>query len=491
MKQLDLNVAREHQDYILDAGTERVLQFGGGNFLRAFVDAFVDQVNEATGGDTKICVVRSISRGPDAINAQDGLYTLILRGRADGEKVVKRRIISSLSRSLSASDDFAGVLEAGCNPELRYVVSNTTEAGIVFDPACRFDDDPPASFPAKLTRILHARFERGLPGLIMLPCELSPENGKSLRKAVLQYAKLWDLGEDFDRYVREENYFCQTLVDRIVTGYPKAEAAELTQTLGYEDRLLTTAEVYALWVIEKPEGLEEKLLFERPDLPVKIVKDHLPYKIQKVRILNGAHTSLVMAAYLAGLDIVRECIEDELFHRFLEAEIKNEIIPTIDLPKAELLDFAADVLERFNNPYIDHELLAITLNSTAKWQARVLPTLLDYLAANGELPPLLTFSYAAYLAFYRRGETRDGGALIGRRGEDRFAIRDDAAVLDFFAQRRGLPPEELVHEVLATPELFGELAEIPGFEPRVAELLAAIERRGVRPVLEELLNENY
>lgn len=491
MKKLTYQVleASGFREYLLKEAPERVLQFGEGNFLRAFVDYFIDVLNEKAGFNGKAVLAQPIAPGlADVINAQEGLYTLFLRGREHGQQVNRKRVISCVSRCLNPYQDYPSLLNCAKNPDLRFLVSNTTEAGIVFDPACRFDDVPPSSFPAKLTRFLYERYKLGLPGFVILSCELIDHNGEALRQCVENYCTLWGLEDGFSRWALTENLFCSTLVDRIVTGYPRAEAAEICRELGYEDSLIDTGEVFGFWVIEGPQSLKEELPFEKAGLPVIVVDDHTPYKQRKVRILNGAHTSMVLGAYLAGQDIVRACMEDEVIRGFMNKTIYNEIIPTLDLPREELTDFAAAVTERFNNPYIDHSLLAISLNSTAKWKARVMPSLLEYVHRKGLLPACITFSFAAYIAFYHAGREMDAGCLIGKRGDSTFEIKDDQWVLDFFYHHRDDEAKALTHAVVNNKKMWnGALARLPGFESAVAAALERIQAVGIYEAMKECL----
>ena len=495
MKKLSYATLKEqgYNGYLLESAPERVLQFGEGNFLRAFVDYFIDVANEKCGFGTKVVLCQPIAPGlAKMINEQDGLYTLYLRGFENGQKVNDKRIISAVSRCLNPYEDYAALLECAHNPDLRYLASNTTEAGIVYDPACKFDDEPPASFPAKLTRFLYERFEafgseKGK-GFVILSCELIDNNGKELKKCVHQYIEQWGLSEEFAKWVDEENLFCSTLVDRIVTGYPRAEAAALNEENGYEDNLLDTGEVFGFWVIEGPDWLADELPFKKAGLPVLVTADHTPYKKRKVRILNGAHTSMVLAAYLAGQNIVRSCMQDEVIKGFMDATVYEEIIPTLTLPKDELESFAHAVGERFNNPFIDHALLAIALNSTAKWKARCLPSLKGYVEKFGKLPRRLAFSLAAYIAFYSNNVQRlEAEALICKRGDDEYAVKDDRFVLEFYNEHKDDAPADLAKAVLSNEAFWGEdLTKIDGLEAAVAEGLAAVREKGMAEVLKEM-----
>ena len=462
--------------YLLKDAPERVLQFGEGNFLRAFAEDFIDQMNEKAGFNAKVVLVQPRGGHPDSADLytqQDGLYTLILRGREDGKPVERTRVISCASRCLDPKRDWSLLLDCARNPDLRFIISNTTEAGIAFDPACKFDDAPPAAFPAKLTAFLHKRWELGGKGFIILSCELIDHNGDELKKCVKQYIDLWKLESDFAAWVDSECVICSTLVDRIVTGGAKAEAPALCEKWGYEDRLIDTGEVFAAWVIEGPQSIGEELPFEKAGLPIQIVDDVTPYKQRKVRILNGAHTSMVLGAYLAGKQIVRECMEDDTVRGFLNKTLFDEIIPTLDLPKDELNAFAGAVIDRFNNPYIDHRLTDIALNSTSKWKARVMPSLTEYVRRTGRLPKCLTFSFAAYIAFYCKA------------GD---AVRDDAWVLDFYKAHANDDAKALAAAVVGNEQMWGgELAAISGFADAVAADLARIDAVGMYDAMKECL----
>ncbi len=478
-----------YDGYLLKDAPERVLQFGEGNFLRAFVDYFIDEMNEKAGFDSKVVLCQPIAPGlAPQINGQEGLYTLFLRGRENGEKVNRKRVISCVSRCLNPYEDYQALLDCAKNPGLRFLVSNTTEAGIVFDPACKKDDAPPASFPGKLTLFLHERWKLGMKGFIILSCELIDHNGDELRRCVDQYIDLWGLEPEFKAWVKAENLFCSTLVDRIVTGYPRSEAEDICKELGYQDNLLDTGEVFGFWVIEGPQSIKDEFPFEKAGLPIIVVDDHTPYKQRKVRILNGAHTSMVLGAYLAGQDIVRDCMEDEVIHGFMNKTIYEEIIPTLDLPKDELTDFAAAVTERFNNPYIDHALLSISLNSTAKWKARVLPSLTEYVKRAGKLPKCITFSFAAYIAFYHTAKEKGENCLIGRRGDGTYEIKDDQWTLDFYYGHRDDGAKAIAHAVVNHERMWdGKLAALEGFEEAVAAALERIEAVGMYEAMRECL----
>ena len=484
-----------YDGYLLKDAPERVLQFGEGNFLRAFVDYFIDMMNEKADFNSKVVLCQPIAPGlADMINEQEGLYTLFLRGFENGKKVNDKRVISCVSRCLNPYKDYDAVLACAKNPDLRFIACNTTEAGITYDPACSFTDVPADSYPGKLTQFLYKRFEtfgkEPGKGFVILSCELIDNNGKELEKCVLQYAEKWKLGEEFTSWIKQENIFCSTLVDRIVTGYPRNEAASICEELGYQDNIIDTGEVFGFWVIEGPESLKEELPFEKAGLPVLITNDHKPYKQRKVRILNGAHTSFVLGAYLAGQDIVRDCMEDEVICGFMNKTIYDEIIPTLTLPREELMSFAASVTERFKNPFIDHALLAISLNSTSKWKARVMPSLKGYIANTGRLPECITASFAFYIAFYRGTELTEEGLTAARPAGNEYTVKDDRPILQFYYDHRNDDVKTLVHAVCVNEEFWGEdLSAIAGFEDAVAGYVAAIEEKGAYEVMKSCLDK--
>lgn len=492
MNRLNYSTLNEvgYDGFILKDAPEKVLQFGEGNFLRAFVDYFFDVMNESGDFNGKVAVAQPIGGGmADIINEQEGLYTLFLRGSENGQKVSKKRVISTISRCINPYNDYDALMECASNESLRFIVSNTTEAGIVYDSSCRLDDVPPSSFPAKLTAFLYKRYQNKLPGFIILSCELIDHNGDELRKCVHQYIDQWNLETDFRLWVDSENIFCSTLVDRIVPGYPRNEVEDICKDLGYDDRLIDTGEVFGFWVIEGPQEIKKELPFEKASLPIIVVDDVTPYKQRKVRILNGAHTSFIMAAYLAGFDIVRDCMKDDVIHDFMNKTIYDEVIPTLDLPKDNLMQFASDVTERFSNPFIDHQLLSISLNSTSKWKARCMPSLLEYSKRNdGKLAKCLTFSFAAYIDFYHNGKERGERCLIAKRGDDTYKIQDDEWVLDFYYEHRDDDDTAIANAVINNEKMWdNSLAELDGFEAEVIRDLQLIREKGMYEALREVL----
>ena len=379
---------------------EKVIQFGEGGFLRGFADWMLQRINETTDFAGKVVVVQPIEKGMcDLLEAQGCVYTHLCRG-AEGMDVKK---IDVISRCVKPYEDFESYLALAENPDFRFVISNTTEAGITFVDTDRFTDRPSKSFPGKLTQLLKKRFDLGLGGFVFLPCELIDKNGENLKKCVLQYVDLWELGDDFRNWIEKENIFCNTLVDRINTGYPKDEKIDV----GFDDKLINTSEYFHLWVIEGYQDLCSELPFDKCGLNV-IVTDNLEmYRTRKVRILNGAHTSLVPYALLSGFDTVKSCIDDENMLTHLKKCIFDEIIPTLDLPKEELVAYANDVITRFSNPYIRHMLSSIALNSVSKFKVRVLPSILEYIKRFHAMPETLLFSFAKLIDFYRTDMTND------------------------------------------------------------------------------------
>ena len=389
---------------------ETVMQFGEGGFLRGFVDYFFHKINEQGLYDGKIVVVQPIETGMcQMLQEQNCEYNLFLRGIEKGKVINEHTHITSISRALNPYTQFEDYMALADNPDLRVIVSNTTEAGIEYLGTEKLTDAPAKSYPAKLTQFLYRRFQSGLKGFILLPCELIDNNGDNLKACVLKYADLWELGEAFRNWIENENDFCNTLVDRIVTGYPKDEMEELTKEIGYQDNLMDTAEIFHLWVIEGDH--EDELPFNKAGYHVVWTDDVKPYKKRKVRILNGGHTAMVLGAYLYGLETVGECLKDKTVNAYLNQCIFDEIVPTLGNTETDI-QFGKAVLERFSNPFIKHLLLSIALNSVSKFQVRVLPTILEYKEQNGAYPKALTLSLASLIAFYRTNKANDGAEIM-------------------------------------------------------------------------------
>ncbi|MEL7629796.1 tagaturonate reductase [Pectobacterium aroidearum] len=470
---------------------DRVIQFGEGNFLRAFVDWQLDLLNEHTDLDAGIVIVRPIdSDFPPTLDTQDGLYTTIIRGlNEQGEAVREPRLIRSVNREINVYRQFDEYLALAHDPNIRFVFSNTTEAGISYHADDSLNDAPPVSFPAKLTRLLYERFchfdGAADKGWVLLPCELIDYNGVALKELVLRYAAQWKLTPTFTDWLNDHNTFCSTLVDRIVTGYPRAEVEALQQEMGYQDTFWDTAEHFYLFVIQGPQWLAEELRLNKLDLNVRIVDDIKPYKERKVAILNGAHTALVPVAFLAGLDTVGESMDDALIGKFVEKTIAEEIVPVLDLPHDELTSFAQAVLSRFRNPFIQHQLLSISLNGMTKFRTRILPQLLTYRERHGELPARLTFALAALIAFYRGERSGEGDTL------QTYPLQDDAHWLERYStlwagvKENTVSLAELVNVVLRDADHWEQdLTQVPGLAAQVTEQLQTIVERGMRAAVE-------
>jgi len=389
---------------------EKVIQFGEGGFLRGFVDYFLYKLNEKGVWDGKVVVVQPIEKGMcDLLSSQNCEYNLYLRGIDKGEVVNERTHIDVISRCVNPYTQNEDYMKLAENPDFRFIISNTTEAGIEYLGTEKLDDKPAKSYPAKLTQFLYKRFKLGLPGFIIIPCELIDNNAGFLKEYILKYAALWELEEEFISWINNDCSFCNSLVDRIVTGYPRDEAEELWKEIGYQDNCLDTAEIFHLCVIEGHH--EDELPFNKAGYNIVWTDDVKPYKKRKVRILNGGHTSMVLGAYLYGLTTVGECLTDETVSAFLKKCLFDEIVPTLGNSETDI-NFAKAVLERFSNPFIKHQLLSIALNSVSKFQVRVLPTILEYKEKFGSYPKALTFSMAALIAFYRTDNANDGEEIM-------------------------------------------------------------------------------
>ena len=467
--------------------TEKILQIGEGNFLRAFADYLVDIMKEKNLFSGSVVLCQPIERGlSDEINAQNGLYTLVLRGIENGEVVEKSRIIESVSRCVNPYKDLNSFLDIAKNPELKIIISNTTEAGIVYSENDKIDNVLNVTYPGKLTKFLYERFLHfkgdDEKGLLILPVELIDENGTNLKKCVLNYIELWSLGDDFKNWVLENSYFSNTLVDRIVTGFPKDDAENIYTKLDYRDALLDTAEPFFFWAVEINEKWKEIFPADKSGLDVVFCDDISSYKTRKVRILNGAHTVSVLGAFLAGYDIVLEMMNDEMFNEFILNTIDEEIIPFINLPEKEKNDFKNAVIERFKNPFIKHKLLDISLNSVSKFKARCLPSLLDNIK-NNKFPKKLLFGLACLISFYN-GEFEDG-KFFGIRNDEKYEIRDDITVLEFV--HNAYKKDNTVELILGNKDFWGiDLTEFNGVTEFVSDALKSIETDGVKKAMELL-----
>lgn len=385
---------------------ETVIQFGEGNFLRGFFDWFLDGLNKNGLYEGKAVIVQPREGGKVApLNEQGCKYNLYLRGIEEGVVKEEHSLIESISRCVDPYKNFENYLALADNPDFRFIVSNTTEAGIEFDSSCKFDDVPCKSFPGKLTQLLYRRYKNGLNGFILLPCELIDNNGDELKKCVLKYAEFWGLEKEFAEWVEKENTFANTLVDRIVTGFPTDETAYLHP----EDKYLDTGELFHLWVVEG--DFENEIPLKKAGYNIIWTNDVKPYKKIKVRILNGAHTSMVTGALLSGVETVGECMADDKVSAFLDKAVNEEILKTIG-DDEESRAFAKAVFDRFKNPFIKHQLRSIALNSVSKFSVRVLPTILEYKEQNGDFPKILSMSLAYLIYFYKNDVPNDAENVI-------------------------------------------------------------------------------
>ena len=477
---------------------ERIIQFGEGNFLRAFVDWIIYNMNQKTDFNSSVVVVQPIDRGmAEWLNGQDCLYHVNLQGRQNGKPVNELTRIDVISRALNPYSQNAAFMALADQPEIRFVISNTTEAGIAFDPACKFTDAPASSYPGKLTQLLFRRYKtfNGDPkkGLIIMPCELIFLNGHHLKECIAQYIELWkdDFGKDYERFKKWVNkycYVCATLVDRIVPGFPRKEIAQIQKKICYADNLVVQAEIFHLWVIEKPTNmsiaaLRKEFPAEKAGLHVLIAESEAPYHERKVTLLNGPHTVLSPVAYLSGINIVRDALHHPVVGKYIKKVQYDELMQTLNLPMAELQQFAADVLERFDNPYVDHAVTSIMLNSFPKYQTRDLPGVKVYLERKGELPKGLVLGLAAIITYYKGGTRADGAPI---------QPNDDQKIMELLTELWATGDTRKVAEgVLGAADLIwknhGNLNEIPGMTDMVTDFLNQIQEKGMLETVKGIL----
>lgn len=479
---------------------EKIIQFGEGNFLRAFVDWIIWNMNKKTNFNASVVVVQPIEKGMvEWLNGQDCLYHVNLQGRQEGKPIDQLDRIDVISRALSPYSQNAAFMALAEQPEIRFVISNTTEAGITFDPNCKFSDAPAASYPGKLTQLLYRRFKafNGNPkkGLIIMPCELIFLNGHHLKECILQYIDLWkdDFGKDYEKFKNwfiKYNYVCATLVDRIVPGFPRKDISKLEKRAGYRDNLMVQAEIFHLWVIEKPSNmsissLRKEFPAEKAGLHVLIAESEAPYHERKVTLLNGPHTVLSPVAYLSGINIVRDALHDPIVGKYIKKVQFDELMQTLNLPMDELRQFGADVLERFDNPYVDHAVTSIMLNSFPKFETRDLPGLKIYLERKGELPKGLVLGLAAIITYYKGG-TREDGAPI--------QPNDAPEIMNLLTQLWATGDIRKVAEgVLGATDIIWKeskqnLNEIPDLTDMVTDFLNQIQTKGMKETVKGIIN---
>jgi tagaturonate reductase len=455
---------------------ERIIQFGEGNFLRAFVDWIVFNMNQKAGFNSSVVVVQPIDKGMvDMLNAQDGLYHLNLQGLDAGKEVDSIQLIDVISRGLNPYTQFDEYLKLAENPDIRFVISNTTEAGIAFDPACKLEDKPAKSYPGKLTQLLYHRFKafKGASdkGLHIMACELIFHNGTELKKCIEQYIELWQLGSEFKTWFETACGVYCTLVDRIVPGYPKDTIDQILDKIQLEDKLVVKGEIFHLWVIEAPQSVAAEFPADKAGLNVLFVPSEKPYHDRKVTLLNGPHTVLSPVGYLSGLDTVKEIVEDKVTGKYVHKVMFEELLSTLDLPQSELEAFASAVLDRFRNPFVKHFVTSIMLNSFPKFKTRDLPGLKIYLERKGSLPEGLVLGLAGIITYYKGG----------KRGDVEIVPNDDAAIIELLKNLWATGSIQKVAEgVLSAEFIWSEdLNKIPGLTAKVAQFLASIQEKGM------------
>ncbi len=463
---------------------ERIIQFGEGNFLRAFVDWIIYNMNQKAGFNSSVVIVQPLENGMvNMLNEQDGLYHVNLQGLQNGKEVDSIQLIDVVSRGLNPYAQYDEFLKLAEIPEMRFVISNTTEAGIAFDPSCKLEDAPAKSYPGKLTQLLFHRFKvfNGAmdKGLIIFPCELIFDNGKVLKKCIDQYIELWNLGEDFKHWFDTACGVYCTLVDRIVPGYPRDSIGQILDRIGLDDKLVVKGEIFHLWVIEAPKTVEKEFPADKAGLNVLFVPCEKPYHDRKVTLLNGPHTVLSPVGYLAGLDTVKECCDDPVIGRFVKKVMFDELLETLDLPRVELTQFADAVLERFRNPFVKHFVTSIMLNSFPKFKTRDLPGLKIFLERKGVLPSGLVLGLAAIVTYYKGG----------KRGKDEIVLKDDPVIIELLNNLwADGSPIDVAKGVLGAEFIWGEdLNSIPGLTDRLADYIRMIQDKGMIETVKSIL----
>lgn len=479
MERLNRSTAPQARRY-----TEKIIQFGEGNFLRGFIEWIIWNTNKKTDFDGSVVVVQPIEKGMiDVLNEQDGLYHLNLQGMQNGKSIDTVEMIDVISRALNPYREFDEYLKLAEQPQMRFVISNTTEAGIAFDPECKFTDKPASSYPGKLVQLLYHRYEyfKGdrSKGFIILPCELIFENGKHLKESIRQYIRHWNLCEDFSEWFETACGVYCTLVDRITPGYPRDTVAQLTERIGIEDRLLDKAEIFHLWVIEAPKSVADEFPADKAGLNVIFVPSEAPYHERKVTLLNGPHTVLSPVGYLSGLNTVKECCEDPEIGRFVHKVMYEELMQTLNLPMEELQQFADDVMERFRNPYVKHFVTSIMLNSFPKFKTRDLPGLKTYLQRKGELPKGLVLGLAGITTYYKGG----------KRGEDEIVPNDDEKITALLKELWATGDcRKVAVGVLAAEFIWGEdLNKVDGLADLLTAYLEIIQAKGMREAVKSII----
>ena len=406
----------------------KIMQFGEGNFLRAFIEWIIQNLNDKGAINSSVAVVQPMPFGRiKELSEQDGLYTLRLEGIDKGKTVKSSQVIDVIGDCINPFTDYEHFLSYAKSQDLQVIISNTTEAGIAVDPTDTDFSQCPKSYPGKLLALLKARYDYFdgdmAKGLAIVPCELIDNNGDELYRCLTELAEINHMDKKFIEWMQTANHFTSTLVDRIVPGYPRNEIEQIQKETGYIDNNVVKGEIFHLWVLRKEPVVQKYLPADSTGLNVIFADDIKPYKQRKVKILNGSHTAMVPVAYLCGIDTVGEAVNDPVIGKYVHDFIFDEVNPTIDLPQNEMIDFANSVIERYKNPFIRHELMSIALNSTTKFRTRLLPTLEDYIRIKGALPKHLLFSFAAIVEFHK-----------GVRGEEKIALKDDPHYLEHWAK---------------------------------------------------------
>jgi tagaturonate reductase len=482
MEQLNRTTTAIHKTLPL-----KVMQFGGGNFLRAFVDWMIQIMNEQTDFNGGVVIVKPTKRGDyELLKSQDGLFTVILDGIKNGSLVAEKKVVSCVTAVINPYTEWENYLALARETSIRFITSNTTEAGIQFNPEDAFDDNPPKEFPAKLTIWLYQRFQHfdgdSSKGCILLPLELIEDNGTALKDIVLKNSEHWQLGDAFKHWIETANYFCSTLVDRIVSGYPTDRKDEIQTATGYSDQLMVAGEYYHSWVIQAPQLVQKELPFSKTTLNVTFVNDLAQYRKMKVRVLNGAHTAMVPVAYLAGIRFVKEAMDDNVVSSYVKKLLFEEAAHTLDIPDAVKHQFVADVLDRFRNPLLQHHLISISLNSTSKFVARLLPALKDYLKSEEELPKRIVFGLSALLLFYK-----------GEYNGEQINLNDDPIVIAYFLEKweqyskNKIDIYTSVNSILSETTIWeSDLNQLTGLTEMVTLNITAIQKNGIRHALKNL-----
>lgn len=475
MEKTDLKRLNRKNSGITESLPIKVVQYGEGNFLRAFVDYVIDKLNKEAKFNAGVAVIQPLAGGMvSMLNDQDGLYNLFMKGIKKGEEIQEDVTISCIQKGIDPYKNYQEHLDLAKEEELQFLISNTTEAGIAFDETDTLKGYPHKSFPAKVTALLYERYKHfnaaSDKGLTIIPCELINNNADTLKEIILQYAEVWDLEPEFKKWLEESNSYHNTLVDRIVPGYPKDDIDSYQSELKFEDKLIVSAEVFLLWVIEGGEKLKAKIPFDKIDENILIVDDMQPYRTRKVRILNGAHTTMVPFSILFGNETVKETVDHEFTGDFIRKAVFEEINPTLSLSKEELDSFAEEVFDRFRNPFIKHQLASIALNSISKFKVRVLPSLLSFQEKYNRLPLRLTFAFACLIRFYD-----------GKWQGSSLPVNDSDEVVSEMKKLWELNSyNEMTQRILAKKDFWDtDLNTVPGLKEKIVIALELIDSKGI------------